>query len=187
MGSSAVISASTAPRRLSPLLQRVLIVDPEDGAVGALVDLLRTISNCQVWTAPFDAGVDLAAKIAATLVFVEQSAGQDGAAFVSALRRVPSPARQTAVIMTTSRPTVFATIAARECGAHEVLRKPFVSADLVRRLESVALEPREWIETMTYVGPDRRRFNSGDYGAAAKREGDGGERGASVVQRASAG
>jgi DNA-binding response OmpR family regulator len=156
-------------RRGSTLLSRVLIVDPDDGAVGALVDLLRAVVPCQVWTASDDSAVELAARIAATVVFVEQSAGQDGGAFVSALRRSSFAARKTAVIMLTSRPTVFSLIAARECGAHEVLRKPFVRADLMRRLESVALEPRDWIETNTYVGPDRRRFNSGDYGASRKR------------------
>ncbi len=166
------IWAMPVPRCVGPLLERVLIVDPDESASAALVAVLRTISHCQVWTAAAAGGVDLAINIAPTSVFVEQSAGQDGAAFVSALRRRGSSASRAVAIMLSAQPTVLGIIVARECGAHEVLRKPFARADLVRRLESVALKPRDWIETATYVGPDRRRFNSGDHAALLRAQTD---------------
>jgi CheY-like chemotaxis protein len=58
---------------------------------------------------------------------------------------------------------------ARDSGVHEFLRKPFTAADLIRRVEAVTLKPRDWIEAMSYVGPDRRRFNSGEYSGKRKR------------------
>jgi len=34
------------------------------------------------------------------------------------------------------------------------------------------LHPRDWIEAVGYAGPDRRRFNSGDYQGPHKRRSD---------------
>jgi hypothetical protein len=36
----------------------------------------------------------------------------------------------------------------------------------------VTLKPRDWIEAVAYVGPDRRRFNSADYKGPRKRKAD---------------
>jgi hypothetical protein len=55
---------------------------------------------------------------------------------------------------------------------HEFLRKPFAARDLNRRLDAALLHPRDWIEAVGYVGPDRRRFNSADYQGPRKRRAD---------------
>ena len=34
------------------------------------------------------------------------------------------------------------------------------------------MKPRDWIEAIGYVGPDRRRFNSGEYAGPQKRKAD---------------
>jgi hypothetical protein len=44
--------------------------------------------------------------------------------------------------------------------------------DLLRRLEAVMLKQRDWVEAVQYVGPDRRRFNSGEYAGPRKRKSD---------------
>ena len=36
----------------------------------------------------------------------------------------------------------------------------------------MALKPRDWVEAVGYVGPDRRRFNSGEYSGPGKRKAD---------------
>jgi DNA-binding response OmpR family regulator len=74
--------------------------------------------------------------------------------------------------MTTAQATAAAILAARDAGVHEFLRKPFTIKDLVRRLEAVTLRPRDWVEAVDYIGPDRRRFNSGDYTGPLKRRSD---------------
>jgi hypothetical protein len=43
---------------------------------------------------------------------------------------------------------------------------------VVRRVVGVTLTPRDWIEGVSYIGPDRRRFNSADYSGARKRHAD---------------
>ena len=51
-------------------------------------------------------------------------------------------------------------------------QQPFTTKDVVLRLEAVTLKPRDWIEGVAYIGPDRRRFNSADYSGARKRHAD---------------
>ena len=160
--------------RMAPLLQRVLIADPNPAGSRLIDDLMRDISRAHTFHAN---STDRALKLAATcepqIIFVELSAGQvDGLKFTRQLRRSKLPCRQAPVIMVTSTATAQAILAARDAGVHEFLRKPFSMKDLLRRLEAVTLRHRDWVEGIAYIGPDRRRFNSGDYSGALKRGSD---------------
>ena len=156
--------------RMAPHMQRVLIVDPHPASVRLLSDLLRDVANSQIWSAPsIDKGMELAKSVAPQIVFAEQSALLDGIAFAKAMRRSDYHARKAPVIMMTAEATAATIIGARDAGVHEFLRKPFTIKDLVRRLEAVTLRGRDWIEAVGYIGPDRRRFNSGDYSGPLKR------------------
>ena len=159
--------------RIAPHMQRVLVMDPQPAAVNLLTNLLRDISRGQVWSAPTpERAMGLAKNVAPQIIFAEQSAGVDGIGFTRALRRSSFACRQAPVIMITSDATAAVIIGARDAGVHEFLRKPFTIKDLVRRLEAVTLRQRDWIEAVGYVGPDRRRFNSGDYSGVLKRRTD---------------
>jgi len=39
----------------------------------------------------------------------------------------------------------------------------------VPRLQNVLFKPRDWVEVSSYVGPDRRRFNTAEYKGPKKR------------------
>ena len=160
-------------QRLGAAMQRVLIVDPQAAAAKLLSDLLRDITLCQIWTAA-DAqrGMLLAQRIDPHIVFVEQCPGLDGAALTRDLRRSDFACRKAPVILVTVEATASAILGARDAGVHEFLRKPYTIKDLMRRLEAVILRPRDWVEGVGYVGPDRRRFNSGDYSGPMKRRVD---------------
>jgi CheY-like chemotaxis protein len=161
-------------QRMAPLLQRVLIGDPHAANARLLGELLRDIFNCQVWAAAStDKALKLAGSIEPDLIFLEMSAeALDGIAFTQRLRRGHLTCRKAPVIMMTGHATAAAILAARDAGVHEFLRKPFTVKDLLRRLEAVTLRPRDWIEAVDYVGPDRRRFNSGEYSGPLKRSAD---------------
>lgn len=160
-------------QRMAPYLQRVLIAEPHAASARLLADLLRSIAPCQIWTAPTEEKAHYAARnVDPQLIFVDKSAALDGLAFTRALRRGDLSCRQAPVIMVASEATAGVILAARDCGVHEFLRKPFTIKDVVRRLEAVTLRPRDWIEGVGYVGPDRRRFNSGDYAGPRKRRSD---------------
>jgi len=161
-------------QRLAPHLQRVLIVDPQPASVKLLGDLLRSIVSTQIVTAPNDAkALQMAAMFDPQIIFMEHSgAHMDGAKLARAIRRSDFACRKAPIIMVTGEATAGAILGARDAGVHEFLRKPFTIKDLLRRLEAVALRPRDWVEAVQYVGPDRRRFNSGDYAGPRKRKSD---------------
>ena len=160
-------------QRIFALMQRVLIVDPQSASSKLLSGILRDICACQIWTAP-DAqkAMTVAQGIEPHVIFVDHGPSLDGAAFTRAIRRSEMMCRRSPVIMISAQATAAAIIGARDAGVHEFLRKPFTIKDLVRRLEAVSTRPRDWIEGIGYVGPDRRRFNSGNYAGMLKRRVD---------------
>ena len=161
-------------KRMAPMLQRVLIIDPAPSSAKMLSERIRDISMGQIHVADSNAGgLNSARQSEPQLIFVEQSGDNvDGIAFTRQLRRGGMACRKVPIILTTGAATAAGILAARDAGVHEFLRKPYTTRDLLRRLEAVTLRPRDWIEAVAYVGPDRRRFNSGDYAGSLKRQTD---------------
>ncbi|MDO8377358.1 response regulator [Phenylobacterium sp.] len=161
-------------QRMVPMLQRVLIVDPAPASARLLADLVRNISAGQIWNAPNNKrGLQAAEQVNPQLIFVELSGDNvDGIDFTRRIRREDFSCRQAPIIMVTATATAGAILGARDAGVHEFLRKPYTAKDLLRRLEAVTLRPRDWVEAVDYIGPDRRRFNSGDYKGKLKRRSD---------------
>lgn len=161
-------------QRMAPSLQRVLVVDPNAQSARILSELMRDTARSRVQTAPTtEKALRMCGVYEPQLLFVELKAeGLDGLSLTRKLRRSTLPCRQAPVIMITSEATAATILAARDAGVHEFLRKPFSLKDLLRRLEAVTLRHRDWVEGVAYVGPDRRRFNSGDYSGPLKRGSD---------------
>lgn len=161
-------------QRMAPLMQRVLIVDPSNASARLLADLMRNIAPVQIWQATTTRkGLEAARQVNPQLIFVELAGAEvDGVEFSRLLRRSDAACRMAPIIMVTATATAGAILAARDAGVHEFLRKPYTAKDLLRRLEAVTLHPRDWVEAVQYVGPDRRRFNSGDYTGPRKRRSD---------------
>jgi CheY-like chemotaxis protein len=160
--------------RLEPVVRRVLIVDPNAHAARLITDIMKGLGTREIMVeADQHAALKAAARLDPGLIFTE-STGQDldGEAFARALRRSDLVCRRAPIIMVTAEATASSIKGARDAGVHEFLRKPFTSADLTKRVENVALKPRNWVEGVMYVGPDRRRFNSGEYSGPSKRKSD---------------
>lgn len=173
-------------KRMAPMLQRVLIIDPAPASAKMLSERIRDISMGQIHVADSNAaGLNSARQSDPQLIFIEQAGDNvDGIAFTRQLRRGGIACRKVPIILTTAVATAGGILAARDAGVHEFLRKPYTTRDLLRRLEAVTLRPRDWIEAVAYVGPDRRRFNSGDYSGALKRQTDTGTPDAARVLQA---
>jgi len=157
--------------RVAAKLKRILIVDPSPKSSSFLGSLLRDSLRSRVFTATtVETGYALAKSAAANLIFVEHPvSGLDGYTLVRMLRRSELSCRKSPIIMITGEATATAIAKARSAGLHEFMRKPYTTGELQRRLEAVTLHPREWIEGVSYVGPDRRRFNAADYEGTRKR------------------
>lgn len=160
--------------RIEPVVRRVLIVDPNLASARLLVDIMKSLGAREVVTeADEHRALDHAREMEPGLIFTERSGAKlDGERLARSLRRSNLACRRSPIIMMTADATASSIKGARDSGVHEFLRKPFTSADLFRRVENVALKPRDWIEAVGYVGPDRRRFNSGEYAGPQKRKAD---------------
>lgn len=61
---------------------------------------------------------------------------------------------------------------ARDAGANMVIAKPLSPASLYDRLSWIAFNPRQFVDTPTYYGPDRRFKIEGYPGGVGRRKGD---------------
>jgi DNA-binding response OmpR family regulator len=164
---------------------RVLVIDPNPANAKMLANLLRGLApSCQVYGAQTAAmGMGLARELNPQLVFVESAGpGLDGMTFARDLRRSEFACREAAMIMVSQEATAALILGARDAGVHEFLRRPYTMGDLEKRIDAVSGRPRDWIEAIQYVGPDRRRFNSADYSGPRKRRTDGSSKSAKIDQ-----
>lgn len=161
-------------QRIAAKMQRVMVVDPNPATARLLAEHMRPLGGVQIFAAPSaEKGYAMARATDPQLIFVEHAQnGVDGLSFTRKIRRSDLVCREAPIIMCTAEATAEAIFGARDAGVHEFMRKPFTIKDLERRLEAVTLKPRDWIEAVAYVGPDRRRFNSADYKGPRKRKAD---------------
>lgn len=82
----------------------------------------------------------------------------DGLEFSRMLRDDPThPATHVPVMMVTGYSEKHHVEAARDAGVSEFLAKPVTAQGVAARLHSVVDNPRRFIRTSSFVGPDRRR------------------------------
>ncbi|MDB5444190.1 MAG: response regulator receiver protein [Phenylobacterium sp.] len=85
-------------------------------------------------------------------------AGGTGVDLAVKLRRAEGNLnRRLPIIMVTGRAEGPVILAARDAGVDEYLIKPLTTVSLCQKLEAVLNRRRPFIETASYVGPDRRR------------------------------
>jgi two-component system chemotaxis response regulator CheY len=100
-------------------------------------------------------------------------APQGGLSLTRAIRRNPNNENRTMPILLMTSDTREAMIkAGRDAGANMVVAKPLSPANLYDRLAWVALNPRRFIDTETYFGPDRRFKIEGYPNGVGRRRGD---------------
>ncbi|MEM9963980.1 MAG: response regulator [Asticcacaulis sp.] len=161
--------------KLRPHLKHVLLLEPNVGYARMLMDMLRAMGAQEVLHFKNEnEALDKAHMDAFTLVFcAHQPPLAHAANFTRNLRRSEAPSRKAPVIMMLTEDYIGPFLReARDAGADEFMKKPVTWADFLKRVEHVAFKSRPWIEAVGYVGPDRRRFNSGEYAGERKRSSD---------------
>ncbi len=161
--------------RIEPAVRRVVIVEPNVASSRLLSDIMKGLGAREVYVAVNEEGaLELLRDVEPGIIFTEH-AGEalNGETLARRIRRSNMACRTAPIIMITNEATAAAIKGARDAGVHEFLRKPYTIGDLFKRVENVALKSRPWVEAVGYVGPDRRRFNSGEYSGARKRRADG--------------
>jgi len=75
------------------------------------------------------------------------------------------------IIMLTGHSEKKRVIAARDAGVTEFLAKPISAKGLYQRVLNVVANPRPFIRTKNYFGPDRRRNANPNYAGPERRKG----------------
>ena len=97
----------------------------------------------------------------------------DGIDFVRLLRNSPeSPNPMAPVIMITGHSTHKRVNEARDVGVNEFLSKPVTAKGLLDRITRVVENPRPFVRSPSYFGPDRRRRNDPDHQGPFRRSTD---------------
>ena len=137
----------------------VLVVDDNPQAVELLCGVLDGFGMRRFRRA---VGVDEAKEACADSVFDliltdAQMPGVDGYEFIRWLRRsTDEQARLTPAIIITAHTRRSQVAKARDCGANFIIAKPITPKIILERIIWVAQSTRLFIETETYIGPDRR-------------------------------
>ena len=97
----------------------------------------------------------------------------DGIDFCRLVRNAPdSPNSMIPIIMITGHSTMRRVGEARDVGANEFLAKPITARGIIHRITEIVENPRPFIRTEDYFGPDRRRRNDPHYYGPKRREGE---------------
>ena len=127
------------------------VYEAEDGASGleAFMHFIPDIVICD-WVMPIFDGLELTQMIR-----------QPGA----------NPNPYVAIIMLTGHSEKKRVVAARDAGVTEFLAKPISAKALYQRIMNIVVNPRPFIKTRTYFGPDRRRNVNLNYAGVERRKG----------------
>jgi CheY-like chemotaxis protein len=141
-------------------LLRILLVDDNHYMRVLLAEILRAIGVKEIWEANDGAEALQAIRDHQVDIVMTDLSMQplDGIDFVRLLRNSPdSPNPMVPVIMITGHSTLQRVAEARDAGVNEFLAKPLTARGVIERISQVVENPRSYVRTGTYFGPDRRR------------------------------
>lgn len=154
---------------------KVLIVDDNQHARMLVTEILRSLDVQQVFeAADGSAGLQQLREHQIDIIFTDLSMQpMDGIEFVRRLRNAPdSPNQMAPVIMVTGHFTLAKVAEARDAGVNEFLSKPLTARGVIERLQRVIQQPRPFVRTDGYFGPDRRRRPDAEYRGPMRRKSD---------------
>ena len=154
---------------------RILIIDDNAHIRQLLRTILyavgiRAIDVAEDGVSGFDSFCRLEYDLVFTDYEMEPISGLDLADMIRTSRKSPNP--YVPIIMISSYSDEERVQGARDRGVTEFLAKPFTVDVLMSRLESVIEEPRPFVRTETYFGPDRRRKQDKRYTGPERRKAD---------------
>ena len=159
-----VVTDSGIPVRFD--LLKILLVDDNHHMRVLIGEILRAIGVKGVYEASDGADALQIMRTQAIDIVMTDLAMQpvDGIDFTRLLRNSPdSPNQMTPVIMITGHSTQKRVKEARDAGVTEFLAKPVTARGVIDRNSQVVQNPRPFIRTDDYFGPDRRRRSDPSY------------------------
>lgn len=158
-----------APGRLS-----VLLVDDQPFFRATLAEILRALDVNQIHTAENGAmGIEAAKALDPDMIFADWNMpDMDGVAMTRAIRRGALRRRDIPIVLITGRNRQSDILEARNAGVDEILIKPINVRGVQERLALAIGKPRPFVESLTYVGPCRRRRENPNYLGPRRRMSD---------------
>jgi CheY-like chemotaxis protein len=156
-------------------LLKILLVDDNHHMRVLLTEILRAIGVQQVIEATDGAEALQQMRQHQVDIIMSDLAMQplDGIDFVRLLRNSPdSPNPMAPVIMITGHSTLKRVNEARDAGVNEFLSKPVTAKGVLDRIGRVVDNPRPFVRSGDYFGPDRRRRNDPNYTGPKRRSTD---------------
>jgi CheY-like chemotaxis protein len=152
---------------------RILVVDDNRHAAEIVKSILGSIGAQEIReAATAHAAFELMKREMFDLVILDQNLGKgdEGTQLVRRLRNDPaSPSPYVAILMLTGYTEQRRVTAARDAGVTDFLSKPFTVAGLLKRIEALIFQPRPFVRSATYFGPDRRRRADPNYTGVERR------------------
>ena len=145
-------------RRLNFRDVKTLIVDRDHFTASLVGQMLRGFGMGSIQLAGDGAQArELALQDSPDVCFIEGALPDSSAAeIINWIRRQPPPLRFIPIIVLTGYTQLRLISEARDSGANLVVRKPISPRTLFDRLTWIAHIQRPFIETGTFLGPDRR-------------------------------
>ena len=156
-------------------LLKILLVDDNHYMRVLLAEILRAIGVKDIFEANDGAeGLQMMRDNNVDIVMTDLSMQPlDGIDFVRLLRNSPdSPNQMAPVIMITGHSTFARVNAARDAGVNEFLAKPLTARGVIERLHQAVENPRQFVRSDDYFGPDRRRRNDVNFKGPFRRSTD---------------
>ncbi|MCW5698240.1 MAG: response regulator [Rhodospirillales bacterium] len=166
----AVIASDATCRYLETV--RILVVEPNDFMRTVLGELLRSFGAIHVkYCSNSEAALAIISLFCPDLILTEwMLRPRNGVEFTKLVRSQDSERdRIIPIILVTAYTEYERIVQARDAGVNEVVAKPLSANSLFRRLQETIGNPRPFIETETYFGPDRRRRRHEDYKGEERR------------------
>ncbi len=151
----------------------VLIVEDISVMRQLLADIIKTLGVGTIYTAVNGKeGYDkYVSKLPDIIITDWHMPEMDGLQLVEKIRIDPeSPHRNIPIIMISGLNAPARVAKARDTGVTEYLAKPFKVQDLAKRLSHIVSQPRDFIITPEFTGPDRRRRESDDFEGKVQRK-----------------
>lgn len=139
---------------------RILVVDDNAHMRRIVRTLLHGFGSREVYEAEDGAaGLELFTSHLPDMLIVDWAMPvMDGIELTRAIRRPESPVNPyVPIVMLTAHSEKSRVVEARDAGVTEFLCKPISAKALHQRLLNCVLNPRPFVRTRTYFGPDRRR------------------------------
>lgn len=171
-------SSKTSVRNLPALLQKVtvLVVDPDPPIANIIKHVLGNLGFGNI-IIEHDSKAAMQIFAESTIDFIitdfDTDPPENGESFISFVRNSPeSPNPYVPIILLTGHTERQDIEQARDQGVTEIAAKPFTAKTLADRVIRIIENPRSFIITKRYTGPDRRRKEEEPPAGQTRRKSD---------------